>query len=91
MTKNEIFDLYDLLLVQLRDLYNGEQQQLEIFPKLDEMTNSYELSEVIEYHRQETKQKIERMRKIFSQLDEEPEGEQCEGIKASDLGLTKIA
>lgn len=91
MKNAEIFDLYDLLLEQLRDLYDGEQQQLDILPKLDELADSFELEEIVEYHRKETIRQKDRLEKIFRQLKEEPEGESCDGIKGLIRETIKLA
>lgn len=87
MEYNEIYDLYDLLLEQLRDLYDGEQQQLQALMKLDGITDSYDLKEVIEFHYRETQKQVERLESIFEKLGEDPNGESCDGIK----GLIKEA
>ena len=81
MKESDIFDLYDLMMEQLRDLYDGEKQQLEVFPKFDEMASSYELQEIIEHHEQETKRQAVRLESIFTLLDESPSGESCDGIR----------
>ena len=91
MKNVEIFDLYDLLMEQLRDLYDGEQQQLEILPKLDELADSFELEEIVEYHRKETIRQKDRLEKIFRLLKEEPEGESCDGIKGLIRETLKLA
>lgn len=91
MKNAEIFDLYDLLLEQLRDLYDGEQQQLDILPKLDELADSFELEEIVEYHRKETIRQKDRLEKIFRLLKEEPEGESCDGIKGLIRETIKLA
>lgn len=91
MNNKEIVDLYDLLLEQLRDLYDGEQQQLEVLPELDEIADSFELEEIIEYHRKETIRQMERMEEAFRHLDEKPEGESCDGIKGLIKETLKLA
>ncbi|MGK7369830.1 MAG: ferritin-like domain-containing protein [Candidatus Halalkalibacterium sp. M3_1C_030] len=91
MENQEIFDLYDLFLEQLRDLYDGEQQQLDTLPRLDELANSFELEEIIEYHRKETIRQKDRLEKIFRMLKEEPEGESCDGIKGLITETIKLA
>ncbi len=78
---NEIFDLYDLMLEQLRDLYDGERQQLNYLLKADEQTNSFELDEIIQMHRRETKKQLSRLEEVFKILNEKPTGESCDGIK----------
>lgn len=81
MKEPEILDLYDLMLEQIRDLYDGELQQMKVFPKFDVLANSFELREIIERHQIETERQIARLESIFSLLKEEPAGEQSDGIK----------
>ena len=91
MKIKEIFDLYDLLLEQLRDLHDGELQQLDILPQLDELADSFELEEIIEYHRKGTINQKDRLEKVFRLLDEDPEGETCDGIKGLINETLKLA
>lgn len=77
----DIYDLYDLLLEQLRDLYDGELQQLKVFREFDESANSFELEEMVASLERETKNQVSRLSKIFKMLEEEPDGEYCEGIR----------
>jgi ferritin-like metal-binding protein YciE len=80
--KNEdIFDLYDLMLEQLRDLYDGEVQQTKFLKKLLDAPESFELSEFLAYNLRETQHQIERIEEVFDILKEEPGGESCDGIK----------
>ncbi|WP_372634436.1 ferritin-like domain-containing protein [Fodinibius sp.] len=79
--EQDIIDLYDLMLEQLRDLYDGERQQLDYLRKAEEQTNSFELDEIIQMHRRETKNQLERIEEVFDILNEEPSGESCDGIK----------
>lgn len=91
MEYNEIYDLYDLLLEQLRDLYDGEQQQLQALMKLDSIADSYDLKEVIEFHYRETQKQVERLESIFEMLSEDPNGETCDGIKGLIKETFKLA
>lgn len=91
MKSKEIYDLYDLLLEQLKDLYDGEQQQLKILPELDKLADSFELQEIIEYHRKETERQLKRLEDIFRKLEEDPEGESCDGIKGLIKETMKLA
>lgn len=77
----DIFDLYDLMLEQLRDLYDGEAQQTKFFKKLMDAPGSFELSEFLAYNLKETQQQIKRIEEVFEILKEEPGGESCDGIK----------
>lgn len=76
----EIFDLYDLMLDQIRDLYDGERQQLEYLQVADKQATSFELDEIIQMHRRETKQQLQRLENIFDILNEEPGDKPCTGI-----------
>ncbi|MDX1639394.1 MAG: DUF892 family protein [Balneolaceae bacterium] len=77
----QIFDLYDLMLEQLRDLYDGEKQQLDLLPELDKKAYSFELKEIIEWHKVETERQINRLESVFNLIREEPGGEECDGIR----------
>lgn len=79
--EQEIFDLYDLMLEQLRDLYDGERQQLNYLLKADEQATSFELDEIIQMHRRETKTQLGRIEEVFRMLNEKPTGQTCNGIK----------
>jgi len=83
----DIFDLYDLLLEQLRDLYDGELQQISFLDKLSESAETFELNEFLQFHLRETNKQIRRLEDVFEDLNEEPSGETCDGIK----GLIKEA
>lgn len=88
---HDIIDLYDLLLEQLRDLYDGEQQQLKAFAKLDRIAHSFELTETVTFHRKETMQQLERLNTLFEGLDEDPGGESCDGIKGLIKEMMKLS
>ncbi|SHE90192.1 Ferritin-like metal-binding protein YciE [Fodinibius roseus] len=79
--EQDIIDLYDLMLEQLRDLYDGERQQLDYLRKAEEQADSFELDEIIQMHRRETKNQLERIEEVFDILHEEPAGESCDGIR----------
>lgn len=91
MKDPEIFDLYDLMMEQLRDLYDGEKQQLKAFPEFDRMASSFELGEIIEHHEQETKRQVVRLENVFLKLEENPAGERCDGIKGLISEAVKLA
>ena len=87
----DIFDLYDLLLEQLRDLYDGEQQQIAFLNDLTDATNSFELSEFLQYHLRETKRQMQRIETVLDDLKESPSGESCDGIKGLIKEAQKLA
>lgn len=79
--QNEIVDLYDLMLEQLRDLHDGEKQQLQAFWQFDDDIYDPELREIISIHLKETRRQVERLKSVFYQLNEDPGGESCDGIR----------
>jgi ferritin-like metal-binding protein YciE len=81
MSNHEIVDLYDLLLEQIRDLYDGEIQQLKVFPSFIRLATAPELEEVLSSHERDTKHQLQRLEEVCSLLDEKCSGESCEGIK----------
>lgn len=81
----DIFDLYDLMLEQLRDLYDGELQQITFLETQSEIAESFELNEFLTLHLKETKKQARRIEEVFEILSEDPVGESCDGI----LGLIK--
>lgn len=81
MAEKEILDLYDLMMEQLRDLYDGELQQLKVLPSFDRMATSPDLEEIIASHERETRHQIQRLDEVFDKLEEKPEGESCDGIR----------
>ncbi|WP_020403303.1 ferritin-like domain-containing protein [Gracilimonas tropica] len=82
MKEKDIIDLYDLMMEQLRDLYDGVLQKHHFLKQADKMTGSEDLDELILTHRKQAKLQKERLEHIFQSLDEDPAGESCKGIKA---------
>ena len=92
MAKTDIIDLYDLLIEQLRDLYDGIIQKRRFLKKADKLASSDELEELMLTQRKQLKLQKERLEYVFEILDEEPKGEHSTGIKAlikSSLELAK--
>ena len=87
----EIFDLYDLMLEQLRDLYDGEVQQINFLERQSEIAESFELNELLTFHLKETKRHAQRMKEVFNILNEDPKGEDCDGIKGLIKESEKLA
>ena len=77
----KIIALNDLLIEQIRDLYNGELQQLAALPKWREKVYTTELEDLIDFHIRETKAQIKRLEYVFKLLDNKPLGEQCKVMK----------
>lgn len=72
--------LHDLLTDELKDLYNAEVQLTKALPKMAKAAASDELRTAIENHLQETEGQIERLEKIFKELDANPKGKRCKAM-----------
>jgi ferritin-like metal-binding protein YciE len=59
----------DLLELELKDLYSAEKQLTKALPKMAKAATNEDLKEAFESHLEETEGQIERLEKIFQQLD----------------------
>jgi len=75
----------DLLLEELRDLYDAEKQLTKALPKMAKAATSEELRAAFEEHLQQTEGQVERLEQIFEQLGEKATGKKC----AAMSGLIK--
>ena len=73
--------LEQLYINELRDLYSAENQLLKALPKLAKGASSPELKDAFEKHLEQTTGHVERLEQIFEQLDENPKGKTCHGMK----------
>ncbi len=76
-----IEDLQDLYIEQLRDLYNAESQLVEALPEMAEMAANDELADAFREHHEETREHLERLERVFENLEEDPTGEKCEAME----------
>ncbi len=76
-----INDLKELYIHELQDLFSAENQIIDALPKMAEATSDVTLKRAFEKHLQVTKEQKKRLETIFSQLNEEPESETCEGME----------
>jgi ferritin-like metal-binding protein YciE len=73
--------LNDLLIEQLRDLYDAENQLIKALPKMAEASTSEELREAFEQHEQQTKRHAQRLEEIFENLGEKAKGKKCRAME----------
>ena len=74
-------NLRKLYINELRDLYSAENQLLKALPKMAKGASSDELKQAFEDHLQQTEGHVERLEKIFEDLDESPKGKTCHAMK----------
>jgi ferritin-like metal-binding protein YciE len=79
--KMDMQSLKDLMIDELKDLYSAENQILKALPKMIKKATSPALKRGFEKHLKETEGHVERLDKIFRQLDESPRGKKCKGME----------
>ncbi len=73
--------LRDLLVEELRDLYNAEHQLIEALPKMADAAKTPDLKSAFKHHLEQTKQHASRLEHVFTGIREKAEGETCEAMK----------
>ena len=76
-----IDSLNELLVAELRDLYDAEQRLTKAIPKLVEASSHGELRDALNTHLVQTQQHVARLEQAFAELGEEAEEETCAGMK----------
>ena len=74
-------NVQDLLLNELRDLYDAEKQLVKALPKMAKAASSEQLRQAIQVHLEETKVQVERLEDVFERLDTRPRGKRCEAMQ----------
>src|ERR1700712_5082424 len=73
--------LRDVMIEELRDLYSAENQLTKALPKLAKAAEDEELKQAFTDHLEETKGQVERLKQIFSLLEEKPTGKHCNAME----------
>jgi ferritin-like metal-binding protein YciE len=73
--------LHDVMLDELRDLYSAENQLVKALPKLAKAAQDEELQQSFSEHLEETTGQVERLKEVFSLLEEKPTGKHCKGME----------
>ncbi len=73
--------LKELYLNELRDLHHAENQLVKALPKMAKAATSKELRSGFEEHLEQTREHVNRLEKIFQNLDESPKGRKCKGME----------
>ncbi|HEY0416605.1 MAG TPA: ferritin-like domain-containing protein [Gaiellaceae bacterium] len=77
----QLQNLNDLFVEQLQDLYSAENQLVEALPKMASASSHEELRDAFEQHLAETREHVQRLEQIFSELGVAPGGETCKGMQ----------
>lgn len=73
--------LKELYIDELKDLYNAENQLVKALPKMAKAAGSAKLRRGFEEHLEQTKGHVERLERVFKDLDENPKGKKCKGME----------
>jgi ferritin-like metal-binding protein YciE len=73
--------LREVMLEELRDLYSAENQLVKALPKLSRAAEDDELKQAFSEHLEETTGQVERLKQVFSLLEEKPTGKHCDGME----------
>ena len=74
-------NVQDLLLNELRDIYDAEKQLVRALPKMAKGASSEQLRVAFQEHLAETKNQVERLEQVFEKLDTRPRGKRCEAMR----------
>jgi ferritin-like metal-binding protein YciE len=77
----EIANLQELLVDEMRDIYNAENQILKALPKMAKKATNPKLKQAFESHLQETEGHVERLKQIFEGLGQKPTGKKCAAMQ----------
>lgn len=77
----KIENMEDLFLDEIRDLYDAEKQLVKALPKMADAATSDKLRQAFESHLEETRGHVERLERIFGQLNQKSSGESCDAMK----------
>jgi ferritin-like metal-binding protein YciE len=73
--------LEELLVDELKDLYNAENQLVKALPKMAKAATAPELKRAFEKHLEETRRQVERLDEIGQAMDIRMTGKKCKGME----------
>jgi ferritin-like metal-binding protein YciE len=71
----------ELLIDEMRDLYDAEKQLVKALPTVAKASTNPELSSAFEKHLEETRGQVERLERAFALLGEKPKSKPCAAMK----------
>lgn len=76
-----ITTMKDLLVEQIRDLYDAENRITAALPKMEAAAHNNDLKQAFQSHLSETRNQVDRLVEISNILGISPDGETCEATK----------
>ena len=81
LTVSDFHSFDDLLVAQLKDLYDAEHRLVDALPKMASAASSPHLKEAFLDHLDQTREHVHRLEKVFGILGLQPERETCQAMK----------
>lgn len=72
---------HELYIHELTDMLSAEQMLLEALQEQAQAASNAQLKKAFESHRTQTEKQVERLQRCFEEIGEEPENEECKGMK----------
>jgi ferritin-like metal-binding protein YciE len=72
---------HELYIHELNDMFSAEQMLLEALQEQADAANNAQLKKAFESHLAQTQKQVERLQRCFEEIGEEPEDEECKGMK----------
>jgi ferritin-like metal-binding protein YciE len=72
--------LKELFHETLKDIYFAEKKILTALPKMAKAAQSEELKAAFTKHEKQTEEHVDRLEKVFGEIDETPRGKTCDAI-----------
>jgi ferritin-like metal-binding protein YciE len=81
MMASKMSTLEDLYMDLLKDLYSAEKQLVKALPKMAKNAQSPDLQRAFQEHLRQTEGQVERIERIFSEMEGSPRGKKCVGME----------
>jgi ferritin-like metal-binding protein YciE len=78
---SKITTLEDLYTDMLKDLYSAENQLVKALPKMAKAAQSPDLQKAFQNHLKQTEGHVDRIERIFSDMDGSPRGKKCAAME----------
>lgn len=73
--------LDDMYMDLLKDLYSAEKQLVKALPKMAKSAQASDLQRAFQEHLKQTEGQVERIERIFKDLEGSPRGKKCVGME----------
>lgn len=73
--------LHELLIEEIKDLYDAEKQLVKALPKMEKAASNPELKQGFANHLEETKAQVSRLETVFERLSSPAKGKTCKAMQ----------